>query len=113
MHQAELFPDLSSLEARVRRAPERTFGPTYRRELDALRIAGQMLRILLLMSDRAWRTLPEISERTGDPPASVSAQLRHLRKKRFGAYRVDKRPRAGSRGLWEYRVSPGEFGGEA
>lgn len=57
------------------------------------------------MSDGVWRTLDQISEVTGDPPASVSAQLRHLRKPRFGAYLVEKR--YVSRGLFEYRVLPG------
>lgn len=57
------------------------------------------------MMDHAWRTLDEISSLTGDPPASISAQLRHLRKERFGSHIVEKR-RRGERetGLFEYRV---------
>jgi len=66
------------------------------------------------MSDGDWRTLSEIGEATGDPVASVSAQLRHLRKRRFGAYIVDKRSR-GDRalGLFEYRVRAGDARGDA
>lgn len=42
----------------------------------------------------------------GDPAASVSAQLRHLRKPRFGGFVVEKRPRGDrERGLWEYRLA--------
>ena len=48
------------------------------------------------------RTLDEIAQLTGDPPASVSAQLRHLRKEKYGAHCVEKRRREG--GLWEYSL---------
>lgn len=57
------------------------------------------------MADGQWRTLAEISAVTGDPPASVSAQLRHLRKPRFGAHLVEKRHLG--QGLYHYRVLPG------
>jgi hypothetical protein len=58
----------------------------------------------------AWRTLAEIARATRYPEASVSAQLRHLRKSRFGGYRVRKRLRRGEREFqhgptWEYRVA--------
>jgi hypothetical protein len=46
------------------------------------------------------RTLQEIADATGDPHASISAQLRHLRKPRFGAYAIDKRRRTPSGGTW-------------
>jgi len=80
-------------------------GPAYNRAADHERLSGQILRIFDLMRDGTWRTLAEIAARTGDPHASISAQLRHLRKARFGAHRIDKRPR-GERGggLWEYRL---------
>ena len=42
---------------------------------------------------------------TDDPHASISAQLRHLRKEKFGSYNIEKRPRGDrSNGLWEYRL---------
>ena len=57
------------------------------------------------MHDGRWRTLDEIASTTGDPPASISAQLRHLRKRRFGAHVVERQARGDrSHGLWEYRV---------
>ena len=64
----------------------------------------------------AWLTLEELGRLTSYPPASISAQLRHLRKRRHGGYRVEKRcrlmakPVAGvdaivAHGpLWEYRL---------
>ncbi len=80
-------------------------GPAYVPELDKGRLNAQMARIFALMQDGVWRTLAEIEAATGDPPASVSAQLRHLRKEKHGAHTVDKRRRGeASRGLWEYRV---------
>ena len=80
-------------------------GPCYDPEYDQVRLTGQALRVFNLMSDGQWRTLHEISQKTGDPHASVSAQLRHLRKDRFGAHIVDKRSRGErSSGLWEYKL---------
>jgi DNA-binding transcriptional regulator GbsR (MarR family) len=57
-----------------------------------------------------WLTLAEISDDTGDPEASVSAQLRHLRKPRFGQHVIEKRRRSNSgrrEMMWEYRMSGG------
>ena len=79
-------------------------GPDYQPERDNERLSLQHFRVRDLMSDGAWRTLAQISEETGDPPASVSAQLRHLRKPRFGAHVVEKRYLG--EGLFEYRVLP-------
>lgn len=82
-------------------------GAIYESDEDDERLAGQLLRIYATMKDSGWRTLSEIEAVTGDPPASISAQLRHLRKKRFGAFVVEKRPRGmRSNGLFEYRVLP-------
>jgi hypothetical protein len=80
-------------------------GPVYEARFDQARLTGQILRVFGLMSDARWRTLREIEDTTNDPAASVSAQLRHLRKQRFGAHTVEKRAR-GERvtGLWEYRL---------
>ena len=68
---------------------------------DCERLEGQTLRIYRLMIDGIWRTLEEIQRATGDPQASVSAQLRHLRKIRFGGNIVDKQRRGNQ---WEYRL---------
>jgi len=80
-------------------------GPLFDRVADTPRLLKQHERIRNLMLDGAWRTLDEIAAKTGDPPASVSAQLRHLRKPRFGAFRIEKRARGErERGLFEYRL---------
>jgi len=80
-------------------------GPVYEPAHDQARLTGQLLRVFEAMADAHWRTLAEIEAITGDPPASISAQLRHLRKRKFGSFTVDKRAR-GDRaiGLWEYRL---------
>jgi hypothetical protein len=68
-----------------------------------------------------WLTLAEIAEATEFAEASISAQLRHLRKAHHGGYHVEKRRRQSGRGaatmrkmrdarrgplIWEYRVLP-------
>lgn len=69
---------------------------------DTKRLTGQIERIYNLMADGKWRTLGEIEAVTGDPQASVSAQLRHLRKPRFGSHNVERQRRGA--GTWEYRI---------
>lgn len=68
---------------------------------DCARLEGQLRKIYQLMIDGCWRTLSEIEAETGEPQASISAQLRHLRKARFGSHLVDKRRRGSA---WEYRL---------
>ena len=80
-------------------------GPEYVPEFDAERLTGQLRRVFNLMRDGEWRSLDEIADKTGDPHASVSAQLRHLRKNKFGNHTVDKR-RVGEKksGYYKYRL---------
>jgi len=40
-----------------------------------------------------WLTLDELAKLTHYPPASISAQLRHLRKPEYGGFVVEKQPR--------------------
>lgn len=77
-------------------------GPHYVPERDDVRLTGQIERVFLLMRDRKWRTLEQIASETGDPHASISAQLRHLRKRRFGGYTVRVNNLGG--GLFEYQL---------
>jgi hypothetical protein len=59
-----------------------------------------------------WLTLDELAKLTHYPQASISAQLRHLRKPEYGGYAVEKRPRTTDailRGedfgtVWEYQL---------
>jgi hypothetical protein len=86
------------------------------------------IRDLMLAAARrgAWLTLGEIAELTEIGEASVSAQLRHLRKRQHGLHLVEKRRRlrhltathtadrtrsakkrmATGPVMWEYRVLP-------
>lgn len=77
-------------------------GSDYSPDRDDDRLGAQRVRILNLMIDGEARTLREIAEATKDPEASISAQLRHLRKPRFGSYTVNK-CYLGS-GLYKYSV---------
>jgi hypothetical protein len=60
----------------------------------------------------AWLTLRELSRLTRYGEASISAQLRHLRKPQYGAFVVEKQRRkeeevgrlAEQGPLWEYRL---------
>lgn len=79
-------------------------GPDYDPELDNKRLTGQIKRVFNCMKDGVWRTLSEIETITGDPQASISAQLRHLRKERFGLHTVEKENKGG--GLFKYRLIP-------
>jgi len=98
-----------------------------RRREDARQYESQLAAIRKLMRRAvvrgAWLTLYEIAKATEFGEASISAQLRHLRKKEHGGYRVEKRRRKQPRTLgaatrrrsrdeerapivWEYRVLP-------
>lgn len=81
-----------------------TFGPTYQVSIDGARLLKQHEVIRDLMLDGVWRTLAEIEGLTGYPQASISAQLRHLRKDSFGGFMVYKRRRMPWSGLYEYQV---------
>ncbi len=98
-----MFAGISRYDSAPKRG--RFAGDTYDPKHDDARLSGQLARVFELMRDGIWRTLGEIEAATGDPQASISAQLRHLRKKRFGGHDVEKRQRGErERGLYEYRV---------
>ncbi len=98
--QGELFCESDGVDTR----PEFD-GPEYSSAFDKDRLTGQLKRIWDLMNDGAWRTYGEIADVTGDPEASISAQLRHLRKPKFGSHTVNRRARGDrSQGLFEYQL---------
>ena len=106
MNQGNLFEQIGNtlLPRRDFTAP-RFNGSDYDPEKDDVRLRGQIERVFNLMKDGIWRTLSEIEMETHDPPASISAQLRHLRKRRFGAHTINKRPRGDrEHGLFEYQL---------
>lgn len=77
-------------------------GPAYEPVRDHARLSSQLDRIYSVMKDRQWRTLAAIEHATGYPQSSISAQLRHLRKDRFGGHTVNRRHVVG--GLFEYQL---------
>ena len=78
-------------------------GSDYEPERDNPRLTGQLKRVVNCMLGGEWKSLRKIERATGDGQASVSAQLRHLRKERFGKHKVEKRY-SGS-GLYEYKLT--------
>lgn len=82
-------------------------------ELDKPRLSKQLevVREVMLSAGSCgtWLTLAEIARTTGYPPASVSADLRHLRNGRHAGderYEVRKRRRGEpGAGIWEYQVT--------
>lgn len=83
-----------------------TYGPDYDEQIDGQRIKTQMekIRDYVLGKYPDWVSLAEIETATEYPQASISAQLRHLRKSRFGGYVVEKQRRQSDKGTWEYRA---------
>jgi len=87
-------------------------GADYQPDRDDKRLTGQLYRVFEATRDGRWRTLDQIVARIAnlfeveDPEPSISAQLRHLRKERFGGHTVNKR-HVGN-GLYEYQVIPAE-----
>jgi hypothetical protein len=79
-------------------------GADYQPDRDHSRLTGQIASIFAVIADRQWRTLDQLVEATGAPHASVSAQLRNLRKPRFGKHTIERRHIAN--GLYEYRLAP-------
>jgi len=95
-------------------------------EYDARRLRSQRDIIRDVMVSAAdcdtWLTLGELRAITRYGEASISAQLRHLRKAENGGYEIVKRHREGAtpmrpgadgrgEGVWEYRIERG--GGSA
>jgi hypothetical protein len=84
-------------------------------QLDVLRDV-----MLSAASCGAWLTLEQLARTTNYPQASISAQLRHLRKQSHGGYCVAKRCRPAAAGflrgvddrglhgpVWEYQLARG------
>lgn len=82
---------------------------------DGMYQPGRTQRETLLMVLRiaaqyeTWVTLAELAAKTKFPPASISAQLRHLRKAEYGGWGIVKRRREWVKEelVWEYRLAEG------
>jgi hypothetical protein len=80
-------------------------GPDYDPARDNARLGNQLERVKAATADGCWHTLSELARACRAPESSVSAQLRHLRKPRFGSHTLNRRY-VGD-GLFEYQVVPG------
>ncbi len=101
--QTDMFADVGGTLVAFSHA--RFDGETYDPAHDDDRLQKQIGRVWAAMQDGKWLTLGELETITGDPQASISAQLRHLRKPRFGSHQIEKRHRGEvSAGLWEYQL---------
>lgn len=75
--------------------------------LDRCPMTGQIRRLWAFMRDGQWRTLHRIALAIGYLESSVSANLRNLRKQKYGGFTVNKR--IGKNGFgwwWEYQMEP-------
>lgn len=80
-------------------------GHTYEKEHDQKRLTGQLLAIVDIMKNGEWFTVQELAYITGFPEASISAQLRNLRKGKFGNHQTPKRHRGKRKsGLYEFQL---------
>lgn len=79
-------------------------GATYTAAFDYDRLNQQMKDVWRVVGDHRWRTLRQIAEGSGHPEASVSARLRDLRKRKFGAHVVERERDTATPGLFWYRV---------
>jgi hypothetical protein len=77
-------------------------GSDYNHDEDNQRLSNQYWDLFNCMRDGKRRTLRTIETITGYPPASISAQLRHMRKVRFGSNTVNKHHLG--KGLYEYEL---------
>lgn len=90
----------------MREKPRPRFdGATYSEPRDGVRLNAQLSRVYVALKSHRWLTLDEIAAMTGDPPASVSARIRDLRKSRFGSCQIEREHR--HKGLHAYRLKPG------
>ena len=86
-----------------------------------LKTQREILQEVLLCAARydVWMTLEELAHKTRYPEASISAQLRHLRKAQNGGFEVEKRRRLWAETLrpsphekvWEYQMRYGRWEG--
>ena len=86
-------------------------GHHYEPKKDRYRLSGQIEKIFKFIQKHStdlfgmekWMTVGEISVYTEFPEASISAQLRNLRKEKFGGHNIQGRYRQFTR-IFEYRL---------
>lgn len=84
-------------------------GASYDPQYDETRLTKQHGRVWSALQGGGWMTLTEIARVTADPESSISAQLRNLRKERFGGHTILRRRRGHPpEGVHEYQLQPSE-----
>lgn len=83
-------------------------GDTFDASRDGQRLSEQLQHVLAYMRQHEWVTLRELELAMREAGvhasnAGVSARLRDLRKRRFGAYTIERQYIAN--GLWQYRLA--------
>lgn len=70
-------------------------GADYNEKRDRIRLTGQMNRIFNTLNDvgkyGGWLSVQDIALVTGDREISVAAQIRNLRKPKFGGHDIRRR----------------------
>jgi len=71
---------------------ERFSGADYSEERDGDRLSTQLERVRdYMIGHGGWHSIRAIASSTGDPEVSVAAQVRNLRKPRYGAHIVERK----------------------
>jgi hypothetical protein len=78
-------------------------GQTYDAERDYKRLSGQLRKVYAVMRDGQWHSLDGLAQQAGGTVASVSARIRDLRKKQYGARVVERKHI--KEGLFLYRLN--------
>ena len=73
-------------------------------ERDDARLKQQINIIRKRMENAGWLTVQQLSQELGYPATSVSAQIRNLRKDKFGGRYVERRYQGN--GLYEFKLHP-------
>ena len=79
-------------------------GDHYDPAIDRERLTGQIKDVYRAMVDGRWHTVEELQDATGHPQASISAQLRNLRKERYGGHDIIGRYRVNTNRIFEYKL---------
>jgi hypothetical protein len=82
-------------------------GDDYQSDRDKPRLTGQIKSVFEVISDQEWWSVRRISKHTGAPEPSVSAQLRNLRKERFGGHTIEREYRGS--GLYLFRLADADI----
>lgn len=96
MSQPDLFSRAPHFDSGVSLSPS-----------DHVRLGKQLARVLAVMSDGRWYSVPAIKAAiaarfgTDDPETSISAQLRNARKPKHGGHDIERR-RVGN--IYQFRL---------